>query len=161
MEYKYTYYEIIETIPSILKSRIPLIYIIRLSLYIPSLFLLYLKGLFKGDFSFKNILSKTESYLGKEENKYIEKDLDEIEREVLRTESFYFNENDSKEILKNLIKEGYEIDLDQLSFPFRLKTRVEFIKNATEDKIFIVKSYPKIAKTIKKIIKDPYESKTI
>lgn len=159
MECKYTYYEIIELYPSELNSRIPLIQILRLFIYFPLLFLENIIALLTRKHSLRQYFTKEENVLGREINHDMSiniEDISKIKSEMVKnTKSKYLSKKESFNKIKNLINEGYDIDIDSLNFPFWLKERTEIIKNCKDkNKIFIVKNYPKFIKQIKKILKD-------
>jgi len=160
--YKKIYYEFIDPYPYILQHPIPIIrlwyYFLYFLLFFGKFFTLLIINPVK---TIKNFFVKKTSISGIEKNIDVSslepnsnfimdfsknKEKNEI---VIKTESFYFNNQESKQILKDLINCDFKVPfLNKLSDFFRIKLRVEYILNPLKKKtneVTILYTFPKVA----------------
>lgn len=151
--YTRTYYEFIESYPTILRTKIPLIQIIMGTIYYIALPFAFLIVLFKRGLS---IFSRIDITKGSENNNMVDmldidtyEKIDRDESNILETTSVYFNRKESIEISEELIKRGFDLSKIKSS-NFRIKKRVELCKSEfKEDDIeLITLTVPRIAERI-------------
>lgn len=160
MAFKKTY-EIIETIPSILKTKIPLVDIISYSAYfVSSPFYIIYKGIkdknyFKAFFSNKKKLA----FDGAENKTAIIVDLEGMKKEfkkigILKTEIIYHENKDSVIMLKELLAKGYKINVKNLNPSFIIKEKTEYYNSEEEidKKEEVLISTPFLAEKIANIL---------
>lgn len=152
-------YEIIETIPSVLKTNIPLIDVFSYSIYfISSFFYLLYKGIkdinyIKAFFSNKRKVS----FEGAENKTASIFDLNGFKKEfkkdgIIKTEIIYYEKKEALVLLNDLIRKGYKIDLDKLSSSLIIKEKKEFYADNIEKKEEVLISTPFLAEKISKIL---------
>ena len=155
MAFKITYYEFIELTPSELKARLPLITIIRYTIYHLVMLILFVKNLFRLNF-LKNIFKKTEEYKGRENNDIFVSIKLPTNNKVIKTKTVFFHKKNAQRALEILKEDGIvsEDFYKSLNKNFILKKREEYIEGEGVDKYYVYKSYPKFVLKINKIIKD-------
>ncbi len=143
-----TTYEIVEDIPKILKTGVPLMDIFTLGAYFITLpfYFLYQKFKNKATFTWK---PKKMEFDHKENPVLVNYDLlgkidEDDNKSVIKTTINFLYKKEAKEKIKFLIKKGYNIPLIDLN-SFYIREKIE-INSVEEDDVEIVRfSYPEYA----------------
>jgi len=150
--YRNTYYEVIESFPSILKAKIPLIQILMGTIYYILLPIAFIIVFIKRGFS---LFSRIDITKGAEKTTSETLDMETYETiefndgDVIETDSFYYSAVESIEIREELELKGY--DFSKISSKnFRIKKRIEICHSneEKEDRVIVAITVPKIAKNI-------------
>lgn len=160
MACKYTYYEIMDAYPHVLKSEVPLFEILKALLYFISIIFLFILSIFHFKKMKYLLFKKPFSINGRELDQEItqyetidEKSFLFPDKEVSRTDIYDFNHKESKKIMKNLKESFPDNEYHIISNNFHIRKRIEYIINDNTDQTFILFSFPKIATKIKNLFK--------
>lgn len=153
-----TTYQIIDTIPDVIRTTIPLVDIITVGVYFTTSSLQLGYDIIKDIKGSKKLFSKkTERMKGKDielEKIIILSDVEKKLREreqVLETIKSHFVKKEAYELLEELSEQGYYFDKSRLSKSFSIVRKIEVVKNAKDLKTRVVYAYPEHANTIAKI----------
>jgi hypothetical protein len=154
----HTYYEIIDSNPKILKSEIPVIEFIKFLIYYISLPFAFIIYTVTGTLKIRQLISKKEITLGRENNKLAihfkeNKEFIFPDGQVIKTISTYYSRKESRQVLTSLLKMGFLINLNDFSENYSIKKREETVLSDSDPKTTVIITYPKIALTINNLFK--------
>ena len=156
-----TTYQIVDNIPDIIRTEIPLIDLFSVGIYyLTAPFYLIYRAV-KNKESIKAMFKrkKRETFKGREKSYALNFSLDNVEfnfsdkEKILRTTNTYFEKKEAIELLKELDSQGFKFDRKRLSKSFSIKRKVEIIEGEADTETRVLYSYPQYADKISKIFK--------